>query len=79
MEELEQWQVYGDEVSRMKVEGGYIYRTIYPSSKSMAMGFVPDIDLARYQSHLRDAYNKGYVDGQEDAKHGVDKDQEGPV
>jgi hypothetical protein len=58
---------------RLKVDGGYLYRTTIKShiQPTFAMSYVPAIDLTRYQAHLRDAYNKGYSDGQEDAKHGV--------
>jgi hypothetical protein len=61
-----QWERVTDETSRLKVDGGYLYRV--ESSKGLAMDFVPEIDLQRYESHLRDAYNKGYADGQEDIK-----------
>lgn len=56
-----QWERYGDTIDRIKVEGGYIYRTI--SSGHIAICMVPDIDLQRYQAHLRDAYNQGLKDG----------------
>lgn len=46
---------------RMKVDGGWLYRTGNP--ETIAMSFVPDVDLTRYQSHLRDAYKQGYTDG----------------
>lgn len=58
---------------RLKVDGGWLYhrRDYMPASHevSTAMCFVPDVDLQRYQSHLRDAYNQGFKDGQEEAKH----------
>lgn len=49
---------------RLKVEGGYLYQT--DDHDSNAMCFVPDVDLTRYQAHLRDAYNQGYKDGHEE-------------
>lgn len=51
---------------RLKIDGGYIHQAIYEGSTSIC--FVPDIDLSRYQSHLRDAYKKGYEDGMNDMK-----------
>jgi hypothetical protein len=74
---MEKWELVVDNkingvTERLKVDGGYLYRIIrFDDSDSVAMSFVPDVDLQRYQAHLRDAYNKGYSDGQEDAKHGV--------
>lgn len=65
------WERYSNGIDRIKVDGGYIYET--PNG----LCFVPDIDLQRYQSHLRDAYKKGYADGQEDAKNGVMNADEG--
>ena len=64
---------YGELTERFKVEGGHIYRTFSSAreSEGFAMCFVPDIDLSRYQSHLRDAYKQGYRAGQEDASLGV--------
>ncbi len=61
---------------RLKVEGGYLYRD-QKGSGGLAMAFVPDIDLQRYQAHLRDAYTAGYKDGQEDAKQGIVNPEEG--
>lgn len=55
---------------RLKVDGGYIYKD-EKGNGGLAMCFVPDIDLQRYQAHLRDAYTKGYADGQEDSKKNV--------
>lgn len=49
---------------RLKVDGGYIYET------DKGICFVPDVDLQRYQSHLRDAYNQGYKQGLQDSKLG---------
>lgn len=57
--------------SRMKVDGGYLYHVGHFTSNSTAVCFVPDVDLTRYQAHLRDAYKKGYLDGQLDAKQGL--------
>ncbi len=51
---------------RLKVSGGYIYRD-QEGNNGVAMCFVPDVDLRRYQSHLRDAYNKGFNDGSNEA------------
>lgn len=64
-------------LTRFKVEGGYIYNNISflleddgKTAKLIAesMCFVPDVDLQRYQSHLRDAYNKGFQEGIEEGK-----------
>lgn len=52
---------YGWLTHRMKVDGGWLYRTGNP--ETVAVSFVPDVDLTRYQSHLRDAYKQGYTDG----------------
>lgn len=64
-------------IERVKVEGGYLYHVTILSSEHTDMCFVPDIDLQRYQSHLRDAYTQGYKDGQEDAKEGILNPEEG--
>jgi len=69
------WERYSDGIDRIKVDGGFVYRTI--SQGDVSICFVPDIDLQRYQAHLRDAYKKGYADGQEDAKSGVVNADEG--
>lgn len=73
-----EWELVTSEdyvwTKRLKVDGGYLYRTInqdHNDNLNVAMCFVPDVDLQRYQSHLRDAYTQGYQAGQEDAKHGV--------
>jgi hypothetical protein len=55
------WERYADNIERIKVDGGYIYKTL--EQNDIGTTFVPDIDLARYQSHLRDAYHKGFEDG----------------
>ena len=73
-----------DCLQRYKVEGGYLYHnTVCDGADhryfNIAMCFVPDIDLQRYQAHLRDAYTKGYADGQEDAKNGVVNSEEGLI
>lgn len=59
-----QWEYYAPDLMRINVEGGYIYEMEF------GICFVPDIDLTRYQSHLRDAYTQGYKDGQTDARNG---------
>lgn len=59
---------------RLKVEGGYLYRICIQDDNDnlqIAMSFVPEVDLTRYQAHLRDAYKKGYEDGQSDFKNGI--------
>lgn len=68
---MNDWEEYASDIIRLKVDGGYIYETTH------GLCFVPDIDLQRYQAHLRDAYKKGYADGQEDAKNGVVNAEEG--
>jgi flagellar biosynthesis/type III secretory pathway protein FliH len=67
------WEDVTDEAyevtEKLKVSGGYLYRTIIYEKEGgsdrnvVAMSFVPDVDLTRYQSHLRDAYNQGIKDG----------------
>lgn len=57
------WERVTSCLDRIKVEGGFLYRAV--TFNSYAMSFVPDVDLSRYQSHLRDAYNKGFEDGRE--------------
>jgi hypothetical protein len=69
MKEMPIWEKYATDVCRLKVDGGYLYSSFRGNSESMC--FVPDVDLQRYQSHLRDAYRQGYTAGQEDAKHGI--------
>ena len=69
------WERYTDGIDRVKVDGGYVFRTL--SQGDVSICFVPDIDLQRYQAHLRDAYTKGYADGQEDAKNGIVNSEEG--
>lgn len=66
---MENWEQLNDTLIRFKVDGGYLYKTSDVNGTSMVWS--PDIDLTRYQSHLRDAYNKGYQDGQEHAKYGL--------
>ena len=53
---------------RLKVDGGHLYHVGNNAARSTSMCFVPEIDLQRYQSHLRDAYTKGYAEGHADAK-----------
>ena len=55
------WEQYADQISRILVAGGYIY--CMESSHGLTSTFVPDVDLQRYQAHLRDAYNAGFKDG----------------
>lgn len=64
--------------SRCKVEGGHLYRSFvrWKHQPTLSMNFVPDVDLSRYQAHLRDAYRQGYNDGQSDAKVGCRADLE---
>lgn len=69
------WERYSNDIDRIKTDGGYIYKTI--SQGDVSICFVPDIDLQRYQAHLRDAYKTGYADGQADAKNGMDSSEEG--
>jgi hypothetical protein len=62
-----EWEsVTPDGTARLKVDSGYVYRI--ETSKGLTMCYVPDIDLQRYQAHLRDAYNKGFADGLEEGK-----------
>lgn len=57
------------ETSRLKVEGGHIYAITLGANFTTV--FVPDVDLMRYQAHLRDAYKKGYMDGQLEARNPI--------
>lgn len=61
MTEHQKWEKYAANIYRLKVEGGYLYLTSDDPNRCMC--FVPDVDLTRYQSHLRDAYNQGVKDG----------------
>lgn len=61
------WERVTDETSRLKVDGGYIYRV--ENSKGLTICLVPDVDLKRYKAHLREAYNAGFKDGMEESKH----------
>ena len=63
--EIKKWEEYAPEIWRIKVDGGHIY------GASSGLCFVPDVDLRRYQAHLRDAYTQGYKDGHQDARSGV--------
>lgn len=72
--EPQKWENYAYQLNRIKVDGGHLYRCL----SSATICFVPDIDLQRYQAHLRDAYKKGYADGQEDAKNDVVNLNESP-
>lgn len=66
MQEMHEWEIIHDYYTRIKVDGGHIYETDH------GLCFVPDIDLTRYQAHLRDAYKKGYEDGQYDLRNGLE-------
>lgn len=57
------WIKFAASTWRLKVDGGHLY--LYPDSNGNVMCFVPDVDLTRYQAHLRDAYNQGLKDGKE--------------
>jgi hypothetical protein len=57
------WMRYADNIDCIAVTGGLIYRTI--ESNDISTTFVPDLDLHRYQEHLKDAYHQGYRDGRE--------------
>lgn len=65
-------------LSRIKVDGGYLYLVVavHGEGVSTSLAFVQDIDLKRYESHLRDAYTQGYKDGQSDVKAGCRGDIE---
>ena len=56
------WELITEALIRIKVDGGHLYETLH------GLCFVPDVDLTRYQSHLRDAYNQGYKDGRTEAE-----------
>jgi hypothetical protein len=68
-----EWEWVCENLWRVKVDGGHLYST-FIDGQGVSSAFVPEIDLKRYESHLRDAYNTGYKDGQEDAKHGREAD-----
>jgi hypothetical protein len=57
-------------IFRMKVDGGFLYHSLTGLNEnlSQSMCFVPDIDLKRYESHLRDAYTQGYKAALDDFK-----------
>ncbi len=65
MEEVNNWEdleCLGMVIcQKLKVNGGHLYKTT--KGDAIALAFVPDIDLQRYQAHLRDAYKKGFDDG----------------
>lgn len=67
-QENNEWQYVAPLLRRLKVDGGYLYQC--HGNEGAALEFVPDVDLTRYQAHLRDAYNKGYQDGQDDHNRG---------
>jgi hypothetical protein len=69
---MQEWEIVIQQTdgltARLKVNGGYLYRETTRRSQeiNMCMEFVPDVDLTRYQSHLRDAYTQGFNDGMEE-------------
>lgn len=65
--EKNEWQVVGSGLKCIKVPGGHLYKNIGEEG----MVLVPDVDLQRYQAHLRDAYKQGYENGHADAKKGI--------
>ena len=60
------WEIVTSDTYRLKVEGGYLYQI--QTARGISTSFVPDVDLQRYQAHLRDAYKKGWEEGQEELK-----------
>jgi len=60
------WEKVTDSTERLPVNGGHLYRD--QKANALAMCFVPDIDLTRYESHLRDAYTQGFANGLEEGK-----------
>jgi len=56
-EKVYKWEFVTNQLVKIKVDGGHLYE-----SKN-GLCFVPDVDLTRYQSHLRDAYSQGFKDG----------------
>ena len=75
------WELFdvgvGAVTERLKVDGGYLYYVGHRDRQTTNRCFVPDVDLKRYESHLRDAYRQGYVAGHEDCKRGVEEKFEG--
>lgn len=76
MTDQSKWEFYDSAnnaiTERLKVDGGWLYHLALQNTPSAAnMCFVPDVDLARYQSHLRDAFKQGYEAGHKDAGSGV--------
>jgi hypothetical protein len=61
------WERVTDSTERLKVDGGYLYRD-QKANGGLAMAFVPDVDLQRYQAHLREAYTRGFADGLDEGK-----------
>ena len=78
MENEVKWESCCDSLRRIKVDGGYLYES-FQGNDETSMCFVPDVDLTRYQAHLRDAYKQGYQDGQEDAKNDIINPEEGTI
>ena len=74
MTEEIKWELVTDHLQKLKVNGGHLYHHEHHTGNTMS--FVPDIDLQRYQAHLRDAYKQGYESGHADAKVGVHADVE---
>ncbi len=76
-EKVSKWELFDESktaaTERLKVDGGHLYHVSYKNNSvaHSVMCFVPDVDLQRYQAHLRDAYKQGYKAGQDDAKHGI--------
>lgn len=70
------WEEYAPHTHRLLVEGGFLYFVHQISNQHSSMCFVPDVDLQRYQSHLRDAYKQGYQSGHIDATRGLPADCE---
>ena len=58
------WTTVGHLLYKTKVPGGYLYQN-NNGTNEICMCFVPDVDLERYASHLRYAYNQGFKDGKE--------------
>lgn len=80
MEKVNPWEdVSANEVThvcRHKVEGGWLYSTTVSGVNMFTVTFVPEIDLSRYQAHLRDAWKQGHDQGVEDARRGLNANLE---
>jgi len=55
-------------IERLKVAGGHLYHVSNQIGKTTTMAFVPEIDLTRYEAHLRDAFKAGYTQGSLDQR-----------